>query len=565
MNNLTTNNQKLMNVCIEQDFAESLSFTDMSSFFEFFSAEQLLKDYNLSDSEIESGIVDGGLDGGCDGLYLFLNGDLVTADQIGDLYAAKGSSLCFTVIQSKYVNSFKEDAIQKLKTVSENLLDMTNDIDSFKTRYNESVRMAFCLFRDALTKLIRSQVKVKFCYYYVTLASEVHPNVSQQAEELKAKVRQLYPAAQVDFLFIGADELMGLYYKDSDISLNLSLADTPISLGSNVEYIALVNLATYYRFISDENGALRKRLFESNVRDYQGKNSVNTCIAESLAGVETEDFWWLNNGVTILAQSIAQITTRELTLQNPEIVNGLQTSTEIYNFFTSNQQMIKVEKRNVLVRVIVPENEEVRDKIIFATNNQTNIPKSSLRVTDTIHLQIEMYFKSRGLYYDRRKNYYKNQKKKSTDIVGVSFLAQCLISIILRKPDFARARPSTLLTDDNTYSYLYEENQNLEAYFKAAALGKRVHRNLALTSTMAPAERSDILFYLLYAIAATALQKKEIDFADLAALDIDHIQDSLINEIKEQVYKKYKELGGNGRVAKSASFIGEIESLLDIK
>ena len=120
----------------------------------------------------------------------------------------------------------------------------------------------------------------------------------------------------------------------------------------------------------------------------------------------------------------------------------------------------------MLVRVVVPENEQVRDNIIFATNNQTNIPKSSLRVTDTIHLQIEMYFKSRGLFYDRRKNYYKNQKKKAADIVGVSFLAQCLISIVLRKPDFARARPSTLLTNDDTYAFLYEENQNLKEYLQ---------------------------------------------------------------------------------------------------
>lgn len=75
-----------------------------------------------------------------------------------------------------------------------------------------------------------------------------------------------------------------------------------------------------------------------------------------------------------------------------------------------------------------------------------------------------MYFKNRGLYYDRRKNYYKNQKKKSIDIISVSFLAQCLISLILRKPDFARARPSTLLTDEETYKFLYEDNQDLEAY-----------------------------------------------------------------------------------------------------
>ena len=559
-----TNNQMLLKTCVNQEFSESSTYSSENDYFEFFSAVQVLKNYNLSDNEIENGIVGNGNDGGCDSLYVFLNGELLSVDQIENLSATKGSILKLIIIQSKETFSFNEDSIMKWKTVSENLLNISNDINSFAKRYNEEVRDGFRLFRDALTKLIRSQVKIQIQYYYVTLATEVHPNVKQQAEELKDLILKMYPAAQADISFVGADELMRLYYTDSDININLLLSDNPITLGSKVEYVALVNLATYYKFITDDSGSLRRAFFEANVRDYQGKNAVNNCIAETLSNNGSEDFWWLNNGITILADNITQITTKELSLLNPEIVNGLQTSTEIYNYFSINSQQLESEKRNVLVRVIVPESEQIRDNIIFATNNQTNIPKSSLRVTDTIHLQIEMYFKSRGLYYDRRKNYYKNQKKKSTEIVGVSFLAQCLISLILRKPDFARARPSTLLTDDQTYAFLYEENQNLEAYYKAALLGKKIHKNLSLTQEMTPAERSDVFFYLLYAVAAKVINKKEITFADLGNMDFAQVTDDIINEIKELVYKKYKELGGNGRVAKSSSFINEIYTLLGI-
>lgn len=559
-----TNNQMLLKTCVAQEFSESTTYTEESAYFEYFSSSQILKNYNLSDLEIENGIVGNANDGGCDGIYVFLNGDLLTVDQIANLTATKGSTLRLIIIQSKQTTSFDETAIMKWKTTSENLLNMSNDIDSFSGRYNESVRDGFRLFRDALTKLIRNQVKTHIQYYYVTLATELHPNVQTQSEELKKLILTMYPSTKVDVTFVGADRLMELYYTDSDININLSLSDTPISLGSNMEYVALVNLATYYRFITDENGVLRRNFFESNVRDYQGKNVVNNCIANTLSSAGVEDFWWLNNGITILADNITQITTKELSLLNPEIVNGLQTSTEIYNYFSDNPDQLENEKRNVLVRVVVPENEAVRDNIIFATNNQTNIPKSSLRVTDTIHLQIEMYFKSRGLYYDRRKNYYKNQKKKSTEIVGVSFLAQCLISIVLRKPDFARARPSTLLTDDDTYAFLYENNQNLHAYYNAALLGKKIHRNLSVTPDMTPAERSDVLFYLLYAVAAKTLNKKEIDFNDLSSLDVAVIDDSIIDTIKKQVYSKYKELGGNGRVAKSSSFIQEIYGILQV-
>lgn len=556
------NNQILLKEIIKEECRESGLFQNENEFFEFFSSSQLLKNYNLNDDEILDGITDGGNDGGCDSAYVFLNGDLLSADQITSLSAAKGSTLNFVIIQSKNSASFKEDTIMKWKTLSSNLLDMSKPIKDFESRYSDKVLEKFQIFRDAVTRLIRSQIRVSIQYYYVALATEKHPHVDEQAEELKNISKGFFPSANIEVIFIDANKLMELYNTDSEITINLQLADQPITLGKNNDCVALVNIATYYQFITNESGLLQKRFFEANVRDYQGKNIVNSAIAGTLENNTGEDFWWLNNGVTIIAENISLANSRELLLVNPNIVNGLQTSTEIFNYFTSHKEKISEESRKVLVRLIVPESEESRDRIIFATNNQTNIPKSSLRVTDTIHLQIEMYFKGRGLYYDRRKNYYKNQKKKSSEIVGVSFLAQCLITLILRKPDFARARPSTLLTDDATYDRLYGDNFDLQAYYKAAYLGKRIQKNLSATSDMSPAERSDILFYLLYAVVTKMLGKKEIEFSDISNFDLNLVTDDLINSIKNEVFKKYKELGGNGRVAKSSTFIDEIDQVL---
>ena len=185
-----------------------------------------------------------------------------------------------------------------------------------------------------------------------------------------------------------------------------------------------------------------------------------------------------------------------------------------------------------------------------------------MSVTDTIHLQIEMYFKNRGLYYDRRKNYYKNQKKKVADIITVSFLAQCLITLVLRKPDFARARPSTLLTDDETYHKLYEEDHDLEAYYRAAKIGRVIQNNLKLSTDMTPAEKSDVLFYLMYAVVAKITNKQDLSFNDLKEFDLDQLTNDVIDECKVAVFNRYKELGGNGRVAKSSTFINEIDALL---
>ena len=559
---MSKNAQILLESLIEQEFQNNDNYSSISDYFEFFSASQILKNQGLSDDEVDNGIVGKGLDGGCDSIYLFLNNLLITPDVVEHISAPKDSILEMIIIQSKKTTSFGEDAVMKWKTISGNLLDLSKTTTDFMTRYNADVLEAFTTFRDTYTRLITSRVKLKFKFYYATLASELHPNVIQQAEELKDTIKGLFPNAVVEVIFVDSDALFDMYNAVIENRVNLKFADIPISPNQK-NYIALVDLKSYFNFIVNDEGDVRKSFFDSNVRDYQGKNNVNSSISETLHRADDNDFWWLNNGVTVLASEATLVNNRELQIVNPEIVNGLQTSMEIYNYFSENREALESEKRSILLRIIVPDNEESRDQIIFATNNQTNITKATLRVTDPIHLQIEMYFKSRGLFYDRRKNYYKNQGRKPAEIVGVSFLAQCLITIFLKKPDYARARPSTLLNDEKTYNELYEKNNDLEVFYRVALLGKKIQRNVRSGSDYSSAEKSDILYYVLYAVIADVLGKKNITPADIKNLDIDSITDTLIEDIRNRVYEIYKQHGGNGRVAKSAEFIQYIDNMLD--
>ena len=559
---MSKNAQILLESLIEQEFQNNDNYSSISDYFEFFSASQILKNQGLSDDEVDNGIVGKGLDGGCDSIYLFLNNLLITPDVVEHISAPKDSILEMIIIQSKKTTSFGEDAVMKWKTISGNLLDLSKTTTDFMTRYNSDVLEAFTMFRDTYTRLITSRVKLKFKFYYATLASELHPNVIQQAEELKGIIKGLFPNAVVEVTFVDSDALFDMYNAVIENRVNLKFADIPISPNQK-NYIALVDLKSYFNFIVNDEGDVKKSFFDSNVRDYQGKNNVNSSISETLHRADDNDFWWLNNGVTVLASEATLVNNRELQIVNPEIVNGLQTSMEIYNYFSENREALESEKRSILLRIIVPDNEESRDQIIFATNNQTNIPTATLRVTDPIHLQIEMYFKNRGLFYDRRKNYYKNQGRKPAEIVGVSFLAQCLITIFLKKPDYARARPSTLLNDEKTYNELYEKNNDLEVFYRVALLGKKIQRNVRSGSNFSSAEKSDILYYVLYAVIADVLGKKNITPADIKNLNIDSVTDALIEDIRNRVYEIYKQHGGNGRVAKSAEFIQYIDNMLD--
>ena len=63
-----------------------------------------------------------------------------------------------------------------------------------------------------------------------------------------------------------------------------------------------------------------------------GLNRVNEDIRDTLSNTDSPDFWWLNNGVTILATD-ARIIGKIIQIQDIQIVNGLQTSESIFRHF----------------------------------------------------------------------------------------------------------------------------------------------------------------------------------------------------------------------------------------
>lgn len=207
-------------------------------------------------------------------------------------------------------------------------------------------------------------------------------------------VRERFSSAEARFEFLGARELLTLASQAPPASFEIQVAETPISTGS-VGFIGLVGLSEYARFVANETGELRKSMFDANVRDYQGSVEVNKRIHETLEGDEPDDFWWLNNGITVVA-SRASLAGKTITLENPQVVNGLQTSTEIHEFFRARGE--REDNRHVLVRIVVPATEESRDRIIRATNDQTPVPNWALRATDPHQRHIEKYFRASDLY-----------------------------------------------------------------------------------------------------------------------------------------------------------------------
>jgi hypothetical protein len=101
----------------------------------------------------------------------------------------------------------------------------------------------------------------------------------------------------------------------------------------------------------------------------------------------------------------------QIDINDPQIVNGLQTSREIYNYYREAQNFPSPDERRVLIRIIKTADKTVRDEVVRCTNSQNEMPEEALRATDAIHRQIEALFHRFNLFYDRRKGHYRDQGK----------------------------------------------------------------------------------------------------------------------------------------------------------
>lgn len=555
-NDMANNNQQIiLNTILQQQKDSIYPSLNENEYFHLFVTEQILKDYELSYDEIEDGNVDNGGDGGIDSIYTFVNSELVQRDT--DLVEGKrGVIIDVFIIQSKNTNGFSETAIEKLISSAKDLFDLTKESEELKTIYNGDLLRNRNIFKEQYLHIASKFPVLKFNYFYATKGVDIHPNVERKKEFLKDEILRLFDKAQMDFTFLTATKLIDLSRKEQIRSRNLALTDNPISTQDG-GYITIVPLKSYYDFIS-ESGELIKYFFDSNIRDYQGSVEVNSEIKQTLLQNDPkEDFWWLNNGITITASN-ASLSSKSITIEDPQIVNGLQTSFEIFDYFKNNK--IEKEERSVLVRIVKIKDEESRLKVIKSTNSQTSISPASLRATDKIHKNIEQFLFSNNFYYDRRKNYYKNQGKPYNKVISIAFLAQIVMSGLQQKPDYARARPSTLIKKNSDYISIFNESMPINLYYNLIYIQKEVDNYIRnqyepkLTKT----QTGDIRFHVTMYLTAKLTNKLEPDSQEIADINLSLLTIDQMKEAVECTFIIYDTMGGNNAVAKGREFVEEL-------
>lgn len=556
---------------------------DEGEFFEFFSAQQVLRNYASSPTDILNGMVGGsgqkekkvnekdpGSDGGIDGFYLLVNGRFISdLEAAEDLKALKQNVvLDLILIQATREQTFAMNRILRLSEAVENILQLNKKPEDFTEQYNESLLDAIERFRTAHRVLAGKFPTLNVSYFYVTKGdiNKIAPDVQKKADGVEDKTKSLLATVTTaKFTFVGARGLIELATKPPKTTSPLAYIDSMASPKGG--YAALVKLGDFYNFITD-SGEMIDHLFDFNVRDYQGDVEVNKGIRDTLtAQPAAEDFWWLNNGITIVATRVKPGDYRELIIEDPYIVNGLQTSQEMFDYFHGNADALSKDDRYALIRIIASTDSTTQDNIIRATNSQTGMGPASLWATDPIHRDLEKLFPSAGLYYDRRKNYWRNRDIPIAKIVSIQDLAQSIISMVLRAPDDARARPSKYFKQKNRalYQKVFAPWFPIDIYTACAVTRKKAEAFLRKAEPDSR-HRNNLLFYVLHVVGCLATKSRAPQPKTLAKrVTAKPVDDGLLKQALDIVRPIYDSLGADDKAAKGSELVALVQAAIDAK
>lgn len=514
---------------------------DRGDHFEFFVLEQVLKNFDLTQEELELGWTDGSNDGGIDGFYVFVNGRLV-ADPSDFSWPRTGAEIEVFLITCKHRSTFQQAPLDSMLASSQELFDLSRPTPSLSATYSDDVKRCREVFIASFRQLSLHRPRVVFNIVYASRGetSALGESIKSRAQQLVELFHSYFSGAVVRFITLGPTELVEMHRQIKTFALDLPVQEC-LTAGDE-GYVVLARLEDYLGFVQDSHGGLRRYLFDSNVRAFLGPNPVNADIAETLRNSDGPNFWWLNNGVTILATS-ASLVGKTLKLRDIQIVNGLQTTESIYRHF-STQEAAQSGNRRVLVKVIVSEDESVRDQVIRATNNQSAVEAAALHATDRIQRSIEEILLRNDWFYERRTNFYRNEGRPDSRIISPLMLASGAVALLMKNPAKSSKFRQKLIRSPEAYSAVFGDHYPLVAWPKVALITRVAEQALTRArrarginhSNYLSAWRGPLAYFLAVRITGT-FSFSHHDVANISP-------DSITEEFTDQCWVDVQQFAG---------------------
>lgn len=492
---------------------ESLALDSRREAFTFLCISTLLR---IDFDEVRGSITDGGDDRGVDAVYL----DERFGRRVIHLFQFK----CHSQFKSTE-RHFPSSEIDKVLSF---IADCFGQVDGFL---------------DTCNPLLRQKV-LDIWGFVETGACDVEVHFCSNGEGLISDQRARFEASLAKFKFIqlhetDLDRLSELISRRSSThrEIQLRVVEEQIFDRSDGNLRAVIATVRGDEFITALTDASRSSqldpdLFEENVRVYLGEqNDINRQIYDTAVSNEAGMFWYLNNGITIVCERFGYqpgFRNAPLTLVNPQVVNGGQTSHALFQ--ASKTSFDSLQRVRLLVRIIETQDKGLYAKVAEATNSQTSIRSRDLRSNDPVLVRLEASLTPHGWHLDRKRNQHSTVEEAIR--IDALKLGQIWMAYVRGEPDKAKTASDKIFGE---YFPLVFDPAEIDAERVIAVwkLYREIerHRRASLQEARRPSKSSlnrdseaswivEGLYHLAFAVRKLADQRNFdiFDFASVVAL-----------------------------------------------
>lgn len=399
-------------------------------------------------------LTDGGGDFGVDALHL-------TEEVDGEFGV--------TLFQGKYKknlegnSNFEQGGIEAMINAIRHIFDPSANLGAINDRLRVKVEQARSLIRDGFIPRVR--------------AIACNNGLRWNAEAQTAIDRSGF-GDQVIWEHVNHDVLVNILQRIKPVDETLRLAGKAIVEDMNFSRVCIGRIpVTEVAALMKNHG---ERLLERNIRRYLGLhgNRVNEGIRATLKSASPENFYFFNNGLTLVCDKFTYNALQQgdfqVNVKNLQIVNGGQSSMTIYKVADELEKSggALPASATVLVRLyeLPSDNNDVVLQITHATNSQNPVDLKDLRANDVKQQQLEQSIKDLGFAYRRKRI---DAAAKPTDITAGA-AAEAVLAVWRQAPHQAK-----FLTREHfgkLYDTIFSESLN-GAQVVTAALIYRIAEN----------------------------------------------------------------------------------------
>lgn len=445
-----------MNIIIQgylDDFCNDFNFINIGTdtkFEHFVNYTIISNEYDSTQFDV-SEIHTGKAAQGIDGVGIIVNNRLCfSVDEIKTSISFNNKlEVDFIFIQTKTSEKFKGTDIESFCRWVKTFFNFGTE---FKTpKMKNFINMAKFIFSNR--KYFKKGLPNIKLYYACNGKWQDDENLTSIINENKKEIENISLFNSVEIITCDANKLQHLHMRiNSPTEAEIEFQNRvilPTIKGVEVAYSGYLPFSEFKKLIIGDNNKI-KPVFEDNIRGFLGTkdNPVNEAMEKTLTERKFDQFCILNNGVTIVAERIIGPGTI-INITNYQIVNGCQTSNVLYKC----KDIEGIEDVMVPVKIIGTSDPDIRVNVTRSTNNQTKVSIEQLESLTNFQKILEQYYNAYfndldpndRIYYERRKNQYKEQVINPLNIIDVENQIKDFVAMFNEKPYIVSGYYSKLL------------------------------------------------------------------------------------------------------------------------